>query len=188
MVIISVVRIGGGWYTTARPRREISLAWAHILLHIEAAVGVLMGTISAFRSVFKSPRTSSELERSPPASLLARVLNKLGLGYLSEHSGYSGNSGPQQQNPRLPGNEQYTRATMFSLRRFIRRQGRDPGQTTLASISDPQEHYHDFIRREAADGGRSNRVLNEQEDVRRPSANTEVRMETREEFEERLFG
>jgi hypothetical protein len=180
MVVISLVRIGGGWYTDFEGKREISFAWSHILLHIEAGVGVLMGTISAFRSVFKSPRTSFDQERSRPPSFLARILNKLGLGYITKSFGNSSSSGTQH--PQLPRDGQNTRLTMFSLRRFIRRQGRDPGQTTLASIDDPQEHYHEFMRREA-EGARSTRALDERESASRPSENTDVRIKTGADYE-----
>lgn len=173
MVIISLVRISGGLYTDFQGKREFSFVWSNVLLHIEAGVGVIMGTISAFRSVFTGHRSSSD-EEQPRPSFLSRLMKKLGLRYTTKRVGTSGNSGPSNQ--QLDQNSPQTRATMFSLRRFIRRHNREPGHTTLESIDDPQDHYHNFVRR-GYNGARATGIPNDLEErgsISRPSANTDV--------------
>jgi len=148
MIIIGLVRISGGLYTNRQGQREFSFAWSHILLHIEAGVGVLMGTISAFRSIFTSPRTSSEEDRSrTQSSFLTRFFEKLGL--CKAIKSLRTRTTDTAPTPGRLSRDGQTRVTLFSLRRYIRRHGRQPGHTTLESIDDPQEHYHEFVRSDA---------------------------------------
>ncbi|KAF2793411.1 hypothetical protein K505DRAFT_244470 [Melanomma pulvis-pyrius CBS 109.77] len=173
MVIISLVRISGGLYTDFQGKQEFSFVWSSVLLHIEAGVGVMMGSISAFRSVFTGHRSSSEEEQQRP-SFLSRLMKKLRLPYATKKLGTSGNSEPSNQ--QLDQNSPQTRVTMFSLRRFIRRHNREPGHTTLESIDDPQDHYHNFVR-QGYNGAHATGIRNdlgERESIPRPSENTDV--------------
>ena len=143
MVIISIVRISGGFFINLQGKREISLAWANMLLHIEAGVAVLMGSISAFRAVFAGQGSPEE---SSHPSLIYRIMKRLGL-YGTSSSGVV----EQADERNWPSSPEHTRATLVSLREFIRRHNRESGHTTLESNDDLQDPYHEFIRQQRED-------------------------------------
>lgn len=150
MIIITIVRVTAGLHKSARGHKEFSMTWTHLLLHVEACVAVLMGSVSAFRTIFVS-QTNGEGSWQI-SSLFRRYLNKLGLS-----SGSNKNTGelsfvrPECGN--LP-NVQKSGVTMNTLRKFIRRHNREPGATTLNSVGNSindmeVEDYHAYRKEEA---------------------------------------
>jgi len=144
MAIIAIVRITGGLHTSLRGYKEYSMTWSHILTQVEASVAVFMGSISAFRTIFV---TRDPDEASRGFGLYRRLLSKLGI---SKQTGRSGESDDVKGNqPQIPEGH-ITNVSMKTLRKFIRGFNKQPGATSLESVTEVDvEDYHDYRRKDA---------------------------------------
>ncbi len=144
MVILTIIRIAGGTYISTRGHREFSMTWTHVLLHVEASVAILMGSLSAFRSIFTNQKDRASSTQS--TKFYQRLLSKLGFSTRSSTNDKPSfvNTSPQlSQSP-------MTNPTLRSLKQFIRRHNRTGGQTTLGSIDQLEvEDYHQYRKKES---------------------------------------
>lgn len=143
IVIVSLVRLVGGLYHSRRGRYEFSMQWTFIILHIEAAIAILMGSISALRTVFaKQSRPDSREENGSIVFIYQKFLRITGKSKGSDDS-----KSKEHGTPRISGGN-ITQPTMKGLRSFIRRHERSQGHTTLASTISEIEDYHEFRKQE----------------------------------------
>lgn len=141
MAIICCVRLVSSLTHRVNGKQQSSIAYTNLLLQVEAAVAVLMGSISALRAVFAGK--NREFGNSGRYPFYQHLLSKLRLSRRSsEHSNLAEERPPVHQ-------EDPPSITLRSLKKFIRRHGREPEQasidsTVVGSIVDPAKDYHDF--------------------------------------------
>ncbi|CBX99524.1 hypothetical protein LEMA_P087630.1 [Plenodomus lingam JN3] len=155
MIIITIIRLAGGLHESVRGEREFSLVWTHILLHVESGVAILMACLVAFRTIFANQ--IAQLRHDESTSWYHRLITRIRGGSSAKQSRES--SGEHSVHPHVSKGPS-TRITMQSLRNFIRGDSASRGMTTLGSVSDPVEQYHEFMRNDARrnESGRSTKA------------------------------
>lgn len=73
MIVISIVRLAVGLHVSNRGIHEFSVDYAHIILHIEAAVAIMMACIIAFRTIFAGQLV--QISREPCSSVFRDMLS-----------------------------------------------------------------------------------------------------------------
>jgi hypothetical protein len=158
MVGFAIGRLAPAFYRDQAGVLVLSLIWTHLWLHLESSVAVLMGGVTAFRTVF--PRHTREeqglrerLRGSGLYDAVRRILGKSGLSSTTKLS-------DEESNKKRFLSAQLTGGSLKGLRTFIRRQGREPGHTTVNTLVedstyDPLVSYHNFRRNEKASGAAS---------------------------------
>ena len=151
MLIFAFARLLGGFGRDYANIRVNWLTWSFLWLHLESSVAVLMGGLTAFRTVFaRQVREGDESgSRRHGSFLLAQVFRFLGKNKENQESG---SPIDRKKKDSFLGALR-TGATLKGLRTFIRRHERQTGQTTLHdslgdSTYDPLESYHNFKRQE----------------------------------------
>ncbi|KAF2849143.1 hypothetical protein T440DRAFT_490681 [Plenodomus tracheiphilus IPT5] len=144
MIIITIIRLAGGLHESVRGEREFSLVWTHILLHVESGVAILMACLVAFRTIFANQ--FAQLRHDGTTSWYHRLFTRIRGGLSAKQSRESSGEHPAQ--PQVSKGPT-TRITMQSLRNFIRGDTTSRGMTTLGSVSDPVQQYHEFMRDDA---------------------------------------
>jgi len=144
IVVVSLTRLVGGLYHSYRGKYEFSIQWTFTILHIEAAIALLMGSISALRTVFakQSRNGSEEVDNSPVVIIYRKIISIAG-----SWKADGGSRSHDQHSPQLS-TANNTEPTLKGFRTFIRRCGRSQGHTTLASTVSDLEDYHQFKRNE----------------------------------------
>ncbi|KAL1606206.1 hypothetical protein SLS60_003607 [Paraconiothyrium brasiliense] len=147
MIAFALARLFGGLYRDSFGVLTLSVTWTHTWLHFESSVAVLMGGITAFRTVFAGQvreagkrHTSSSTIYKRIRSIFRRTPSETDSGVvekLNKNRGFL--AGPQ------------TGASIKGMPTFIRRIGREPINTTMEdsvmdSQYDPLESYHAFRR------------------------------------------
>lgn len=151
MVALALARLIHGLTRDYSGVLTFSMIWTHLWLHLESSVAVLMGGVTAFRTVFaRQVRDDDKAKgRRSNSTLYEYVLRFFGKSRPAD-SEISSSVGEKKegflQGPR-------TGASLKGLRTFIRRHDREPGHTTvedtMASCTyDPLESYHNFKRHE----------------------------------------
>jgi hypothetical protein len=148
IVAFCLVRsIGGRYYAPGTNYVQFSVPWIQFYHEMEAVVAVLMGCITAMRTVF----APSSGINSHGSSIYVRIKKFLHLstGGEDDDEKYNG-SETHKTEPKFLGGLR-TGATFNGLRTFIRRYDREPGQTTIGNSQlsmtvDPVEEYHNFQR------------------------------------------
>jgi hypothetical protein len=148
MVGFGLARFAGALMRDSNGVLTYSLAWTTLFLHIECSTAVLMGGVTAFRNVFKQ-HTGDEESQQGKTPLLRYVRRIFSSGKSGKDSGDkpAGEKGP------VISDQHVTRGTLRGVRTFIRRNGRERGETTVDqshgdSTFDPLESYHNFIKQE----------------------------------------
>ena len=133
---------------------QFRLLFTIFLEHIEASVAVIMGSVTALRTVFASHIHSRGTDNTGDS--WSKLFSRLKSLFRREDSA-SDLSGTQSttrtEKQLLPA--MGTGITMRGLRTFIRRYQRDPGATTRNETLDdtqfdPFESYHNYIRNDGA--------------------------------------
>lgn len=161
MVVFALARLIGGLYRDSAGVLTLSITWTHTWLHLESSVAVLMGGITAFRTVFAGHVRAAGQRQGSSTSLYKRIRGVFQNIPTQSNSGHSENekkgrgflAGPQ------------TGGTMKGMRTIIRKLGREPGSTildgSLASENhDPLESYHRYVKRVAEPTGTSSNGSN----------------------------
>lgn len=144
IVIVSLVRLIGGLYHTPLGRLEFSMQWMYTILHVEAAIAVMLGSISALRKVFATlPNDRSRENENRPIFLIHYEFIKRTLTWRKSSS----TEDDPKSTPHLSDGNR-TQPTLKGLRTFIRRHERSAGHTTLNSTTSELEDYHKFKKRE----------------------------------------
>ncbi|KAF2792260.1 hypothetical protein K505DRAFT_418567 [Melanomma pulvis-pyrius CBS 109.77] len=144
IVMVSLVRLFGGLYHSPLGKLEFSMQWMYTILHVEAAIAVMLGSISALRKVFATlPNDRSRENENRPIILIHYDLLKRTLSWKKSSS----IKDDQKSTPQLSDGNR-TQPTLRGLRTFIRRHERSAGHTTLNSIASEVEDYHNFKKRE----------------------------------------
>ncbi|CAI6334862.1 unnamed protein product [Periconia digitata] len=119
----------------------------HFLLHIQACVAVLMGGVTAFRTIFASHFRERENQRSA-------FHNRMRSWFKRPESSPNealGENEKQRKGRFLP--VSISRGTIRGLRTFIRRNGREKGHTTCESTENGSQDgslqsYHNYMKGE----------------------------------------
>ncbi|PVH94422.1 hypothetical protein DM02DRAFT_661042 [Periconia macrospinosa] len=144
-IAIALSRMFGGVHRH-KGHMVFRLVYTYLLMHTEACIAVIMGGITAFRTVFAAH--SCEREHSGSSSFYNRVRSWL------KKPGSNSEVAPEDAEQRKGGKflgDNITRGTLRGLRTFIRRHEREPGYTAHESTAnesqyDPLQSYHNYIR------------------------------------------
>lgn len=109
MALIALVRIGG-----YRIKGQTDATWQVLWIHIEACITIIMGSATAFRTLFVGENSRNPLEKKPSYSIWLRLLRKN--KPTDEKSDWEDANG--RHLPTVPA------ATLSGLRTFIHRHGR----------------------------------------------------------------
>jgi hypothetical protein len=125
------------------------LDWLFLWLHLEPSTAVIMGGVTAFRTIFASHnhgqqgRNSESRRRLSNYRRLQQLFKRLGSSRSEPLSGDD-----VERNLPLP----KTRGTLNGLKTFIRRHRREPGNTTAETWNESTLHtldsYHAFQKQE----------------------------------------
>lgn len=156
MVAFAVARFAGGLMRDSSGVLTYSLVWTVLMLHIECSIAVLMGGVTAFRTVFsRQPHDEESQQKERHTSSLLQYVKRL---ISRSKTSSSSDRDDKMEQPIVISDRAVPTATLKGLRTFIRRNGRDPGHTTIdetlnSSAYDPLESYHNFKRHEQKYGG-----------------------------------
>ncbi|ORX99200.1 hypothetical protein BCR34DRAFT_139961 [Clohesyomyces aquaticus] len=144
MIAFAIARAFGGMHRDYAGVLTFHATWAHVWLHLEASVAVIMGGLTAFRTMF------SREVRSQESSGSSKAINHY-IRRLFRKSPGNESSVATSQEAKGPLQGPIAGASMKGLRTFIRRNNREPGHTTIEesminSKYDPLESYHNFQR------------------------------------------
>lgn len=150
MAVFALGRLIGGLYHDYAGVLVYSIVWTHLWLHLESSVAVIMGGVTAFRTVFAAQSRDDDKSRSgKSASTLYEYVLRL-FGKTRQSNSSVASSGIEEKKRGFLSGPR-TGASLKGMRTFIRRNGRDPGHTTVNetladSTYDPLESYHNFVR------------------------------------------
>lgn len=143
----------GGMYRDRQGGFLLQMSWSTLWLHLESSVAVLMGGVTALRTVFATQ--DRERKRRNTNSLSSSLYYRFRRFIKRSESPY--NESPSLIGPNgefLAGPQ--TGGTLKGVKTFIRRFNRTAGVTTYASRDDPDyntlDDYHSFRRLEKRDG------------------------------------
>ena len=170
IIAFSITRsVGGRYHAPGSNVVNWSVPWIQFFHFLEAVVAILMGCLTALRSVFGSNGNSGKGSHSR-SSLYYRIRKFF---RLSSNDDNSDDIHGEKSRPKFLGGPQ-TGGTFHGLRTFIRRHEREPGHTTIAStvdsIDDPIKEYHQF-QREQPKIGRLDSASTDGPSSSRPSYN-----------------
>ncbi|KAF2653203.1 hypothetical protein K491DRAFT_523522 [Lophiostoma macrostomum CBS 122681] len=143
--------IGSGFHDRDG-RVKFGIVYTFLLIHVEASVAVIMGGVTAFRSVFALRAHDRDHERPSRERRWSKVPSRI-LSWLRIPSSKSKDDVVRERRRDnrmlLPG--PVTGGTLRGLRSFIRRHDRTPGHTTgesskLESTYDSVQTYHEYMR------------------------------------------
>ncbi|KAJ4292529.1 hypothetical protein N0V90_009192 [Kalmusia sp. IMI 367209] len=80
-VILSIVRLAAGMHRNVFGKWQFGMAWISFMLHCEAAIAVMAGSIPALRAVYTSHRSRKSTEahhEKKPENLKGKALRVLG--------------------------------------------------------------------------------------------------------------
>lgn len=153
MVAFGLARVIGGTFRDYAGRFNWSVVWTSIWLQLESSVAVLMGGVTAFRTVLAQQAGSNVhlIESSGSSKFVDRVKRFLGKSRVERSM-----NGATVRDEKKFLDGPLTGASLKGFRTFIRRNGREQGHTTVDesfanSIYDPIESYHHFKKHEHVD-------------------------------------
>lgn len=140
MALIALVRIGG-----YRIQGKTDTTWQVFWQYIEACIAVIMGSATAFRTLFVGENSRKTPEKKPSYSVRLRFLRKN--NPTSEKSDWEDGNGGHL--PTVPS------ATLSGLRNFIHRHGRTRvGMTSRRSDWEALPHEKDDTQSSLSSRGR----------------------------------
>lgn len=151
MVAFAIARLSGGLMRDSYGVLTYSLAWTTLFLHIECSIAVLMGGVTAFRNVFKPQGRDEESQpEEGHTPLLLQYIRRMFGGSKATRGSDEECAGDKAP---VMSDRPVTKGTLKGLRTFIRRNGRERGNTTMEqsmdnSAYDPLESYHNYKRHE----------------------------------------
>lgn len=129
MALIALVRVGG-----FRIQGKTDITWQHFWMYMEACVAIIMGSATAFRTLFLDEKSRKTPEKKPLHSFRLRLLRRY--NSTGEKSDWENANGGHL--PIVPS------ATLSGLRTFIHRHGRTKvGMTKRRSDWETQPHDKD---------------------------------------------
>ena len=178
MIAIAITRVAAGIRRGEHgDKPKFGTVMSFFLLHVESSVGVIMGGVTAFRTVFASHIHRSESQRGNVTGLSFYYRIKSWLGRSRSRSGSPGFTPDISKEERKGGDlaGPATGGTIAGLKTFIRRYGRDPGQTTMGgtvdgTVDEPHdglvESYHAYLKEERPGSSTKGSVKPSQHKVR----------------------
>lgn len=151
-IIICLGRTIGSGFRDRDGHVKFGIVYTFLLIHVEASVAVVMGGVTAFRTVVASQIRDSGRSPRFTESTRSNLYNRI-LSWFKRPREESKPVTSQQKKEKrrelLAGPA--TGGTLQSLRTFIRRHGRETGHTIHGSdISEPPydalHSYHEYIR------------------------------------------
>ena len=152
MVAFCLTRLAGK-YRDPYGNMQVRVDWTSITLHMESSVAVLMGGVTAFRTVFASYIREKPHDLDRLSSQVYYRFRKFFKG-----GNLQGTSQELQDNKGALLTVPRSGGTLKGLRTFIRRHKREPGQTTdnsswNHSVDNSMDSYHAFRKMETRDTG-----------------------------------